>query len=96
MLAPRSKFKKVKLFYIFKRTSDKISSILKCRKIPERVRMRLQNHFFSNRLQLKTHLVQPKTSQKNLEKISIFQSLRQVAYYREPYLLYALKIFGLY
>ena len=53
-----------------KDTAIKISSILQCRKRPEGIRMRLENHFSSTG-DNKTHLPQrkPRETKKNREKI---------------------------
>ena len=48
----------------------KISSILQCQKIPEGIRIRLENHLFPNWKQQKSHLGQPKTSQKTKNRVS--------------------------
>ena len=47
-----------------------ISSILQCQKIPEGIRIRLENHLFPNWKKQKTHLAQPKhlKKQKKTEK----------------------------
>ena len=47
-----------------------ISSILQCQKIPEGIFMGLENYFFPNCKQQKTHLAQLKTSENEKLRIS--------------------------
>ena len=64
-----------------KDTIVEISSIIQCQKIPDGIRIILENHFFPKLETAKTHLALPKTSknQKFQKKNRFFPKMSQVS-----------------